>query len=121
MLPLFTGGAKVANLRLNKNKYEQILQNYYKTNLTAIQEVNDALSSLKIDDEKYHKNLQSFDMQKSDYSYMQKRYEQGVISKLDLIQQKETLLVMDKMVVSSKTDCLINQISLYKATGAAKI
>ena len=52
LLPVFTGGAKTANLKLNKNKYEQVLQNYYKTNLVAIQEVNDSLSSLKLDDEK---------------------------------------------------------------------
>lgn len=117
MLPIFTGGAKMANLRLNKNKYEQIMQSYYKTNLVAIQEVNDSLSSLKLDNEKYLKNVKSRDMQKEDYNYMKKRYEQGVISNLDLIQQKEALLVIDKMVASSKTDCYIDQISLYKATG----
>lgn len=117
MLPIFTGGAKMANLRLHKNKYEQIMQSYYKTNLVAIQEVNDSLSSLKLDNEKYLKNIKSRDMQKADYKYMEKRYEQGVISNLDLIQQKEALLVIDKMVASSKTDCYIDQISLYKATG----
>lgn len=117
MLPIFTGGAKTANLRLSRNKYEQTLQNYYKTNLVAIQEINDALSSLKLDNEKYENNLNSYDMQKKDYQYMQIRYNQGVISNLDLLQQKETLLDMTKMVVSSKTDCYINQISLYKAVG----
>ncbi len=117
MLPLFTGGKNTANLRLKKNQYEQILQNYYKTNLTAIQEVNDALSSLKLDNEKYEKNVNSYNMQKKDYNYMQTRYNQGIISNLDLLQQKETLLVNNKLVVSSKTDCYINQISLYKAVG----
>lgn len=117
MLPIFTGGAKFANLRINKNKYEQILQNYYKTNLVAIQEVNDSLSSLKLDNEKYQKNLKSYDMQKADFKYMKKRYEQGVISGLDLLQQKENLLVIDKAVIASKTECYIDQISLYKAVG----
>lgn len=117
MLPIFTGGAKMANLKLNKNKYEQVLQNYYKTNLVAIKEVNDSLSSLKLDDEKYKKNIKSYNMQKADFNYMQIRYKQGIISKLDLLQQKENLLVIDKMVAASKTDCYINQISLYKAVG----
>ena len=40
-LPIFTGLVRIANLKLNKNKYEQLLQKYQKTNLTAIQEVND--------------------------------------------------------------------------------
>lgn len=117
MLPIFTGGKLKANLRLNKNKYEQILQSYYKTNLVAIQEVNDSLSSLKLDTDKYHKNLKSYDMQKADFKYMQMRHDQGIMSGLDLLQQKENLLVIDKMVASSKTDCFIDQISLYKAVG----
>ena len=117
MLPLFTGGKLRANLRLKKNQYEQILQSYYKINLTAIQEVNDALSSLKLDNERYEKNVNSYKMQQDDYNYMKIRYKQGIISNLDLLQQKETLLTMNKMVVSSRTDCYINQISLYKAVG----
>ena len=117
MLPIFTGGAKFANLRLYKNQYEQILQEYYKTNLVAMQEVNDSLSSLNLDKEKHHKNLESYEMQKKDYNYMKVRYEQGIISYLDLLQQKETLLVMGKMVAASKTDCFIDQINLYKAVG----
>lgn len=117
MLPLFTGGKLKANLRLSKNKYEQVLQSYYKTNLTAIKEVNNSLTSLKLDDDKYRKNLKSYDMQKTDYNYMKKRYDQGVISNLDLLQQRETLLVLNKAVVTGKTDCYIDQISLYKAVG----
>ena len=39
MSPLFRGGSLVSNLRLKKATYERILQNYYKTNLTSIQEV----------------------------------------------------------------------------------
>lgn len=117
MLPIFTGGKLKANLRLNKNRYEQILESYYKTNLVAIQEVNDSLSSLKLDTDKYHKNLRTYDMQKTDFKYMEKRHEMGVMSGLDLLQQRENLLVINKMVVASKTDCFIDQISLYKAVG----
>ena len=116
MLDLFKGGAKVANLKLRKNYYEQSLENYFKTNLTAIQEVNDSLCSLKLDNDKYHKNLQSYKMQEKEYGYKEIKYSDGLISKLDLLQQKETLLTMNKMVVNSRIDYFINQISLYKAT-----
>ena len=43
LLPLFTGGSRIANLKLNKNKYKQAVENYQNTNLKAIQEVNDSL------------------------------------------------------------------------------
>ena len=49
MLPIFTGGARIANLKIKKTEYERLLQDYYKTNLTAIQEINDALVSVKKD------------------------------------------------------------------------
>ncbi len=117
MLDVFKGGAKIANFKLRKNYYEQTVQNYYKTNLISIQEVNDALCALKFDNNKYEKNLKSYNMQKNDYNYTKIKYINGIISNLDLIQQRETLLTMNKMVVSSKTDCYINQISLYKAVG----
>lgn len=117
MLDIFKGGAKIANFKLNKNYYEQTVQNYYKTNLVAIQEVNDALCALKFDNNKYQNNLKSYNMQENDYKFTKIKYNDGLISHLDLIQQRETLLTMNKMVVNSKTDCYINQISLYKAVG----
>ncbi len=118
MLDLFAGGRKFANLRLKKNTYEQVLQNYYKTNLTAIQEVNDALVSLKQDDKKYKTNLNVYEMEQKDFKYSEAKYDEGLISYLDLLQRKENLLVLNKQVVQNKLDCNIDYIGLYKATGA---
>lgn len=115
MLPLFTGGSRIANFKINKNKYEQSLLTYHKTNLTAIQEVNDSLSNLKLDNEKYVKNLETLGMEQKDFKFSEYKYNEGTISKLDLLQRKEALLVMQQLVASSQTDCLVNQISLYKA------
>ena len=95
-MPIFTGGRKVANLRLKKNTYERILQNYYKTNLTAIQEINDALVFAKMDKEKMQQTLKQANLERADYKFNEMRYEQGTISKLDLIQHKENLLTIDR-------------------------
>lgn len=118
MADLFAGGRKVANLRLKKNQYEQILQNYYKTNLTAIQEVNDSLVSLKQDDKKYKTNLNVYKMEQKDFGYSTHKYDEGLISYLDLLQRRENLLTLNKLVVTNKLDCNIDYIGLYKATGA---
>ena len=117
-LPIFTGGLKKANLKLNKNKYEQLLAQYQKTNLVAIQEVNDSLYNFKSSEEKLKNNSKAYDIQKKDYGYSKLKYSEGVISKLDILQQKEALLYMEKLLASSKTDCYIDKISLYKTTGA---
>lgn len=118
MASLFTGGKKVANLRIKKNEYEQILYSYYKTNITAIQEVNDSLVTLKQDDKKYKTNLNVYKMEQKDYKYSLARYDEGVMSYLDLLQKKENLLDLNKLVVQNKLDCNIDYIGLYKATGA---
>lgn len=117
LFPIFSGGSKITNLKLSKNKYDQILQNYFKTNLTAIQEVNDSLSTLKLDNEKYVNNISQLNMEEEDYSFNKRKYEEGIISKLDLIQHKENLLTMGKIVSSNKMDCAIDYIGLYKAVG----
>ena len=117
-LPLFTGFKKTANLKLNKNKYQQLLEQYQKTNLTAMQEVNDSLYNFKSDKEKYMNNVKALDIQKRDYGYSQSKFKKGVISKLDLLQQKESLLYMMQLAASAKADCYIDKISLYKTTGA---
>lgn len=117
LFPIFAGGSKTANLKLKKNKYDQVLQSYFKTNLIAIQEVNDSLSTLKLDNEKYVNNISQLKMEEKDYSFNKKKFEQGIISNLDLIQYKENLLVMNKLVATNKMDCAVDYIGLYKAVG----
>ncbi len=117
-LPIFTGGRRLATLRMKKDVYERMLNDYYKTNLTAIQEVNDALVSIKLDHEKYEDTKKQSDLEREDFGYSTNKYNQGVISKLDLVQVKENVLFTDKQVVNDKVDCLVDYIGLYKAVGS---
>lgn len=118
MTPLFQGGSLIANLRLKKASYERILQNYYKTNLTAIQEVNDALVASKLDKDKMLQTEKQFNLEKADYKYNENKFDEGTISKLDLIQYQENLLTIEKLVAQQKVECMTDAISLYKATGS---
>lgn len=118
MAPLFQGGSLKANLRLKKATYERVLQNYYKTNLTAIQEVNDALVASRLDKDKMSQTEKQYNLEKSDYGYNEQKFNQGTISKLDLIQYQENLLTIEKLVAQQKVECMTDAISLYKATGS---
>lgn len=115
---LFTGGRKISNLRVKKSVYEIALQNYEKTNLTAIQEVNDALVAIKHDGIKYEENKKQNELEERDYAIREMRFNEGIISRLDLIQAKENLLSVKKLVLSDKADCFIDYIGFYKAVGA---
>jgi len=118
MLPVFTGGQRVANLKLKKVQYDKMLENYHKTNLTAIQEVNDALVTVQRDSEKLSEHKKQLKLETEDFGYTQQRYGAGIISKLDLVQLKENLLTVNQLVSSSTADCYVDYISLYKATGS---
>ncbi len=117
-LPIFTGFKRLANLKMSKNAYEQILEQYQKTNLVAMQEINDSLYNLKSDKEKLLNNQKAYEIQKEDYNISDKKFQLGVISKLDLLQQHEALLYIEQLRAGSKIDCFIDKIGLYKATGA---
>ncbi len=117
-LPLFTGFKRIANLKLNKNKYAQILEQYQKTNLVAIQEVNDSLYNYKSDNKKFENNIKALEAQNKDFKLASAKFREGVISKLELLQQRESLLFMEQLTASSKMDCYVDKLALYKATGA---
>lgn len=117
-LPLFTGGRRIANLRVKKDEYERVLNNYYKTNITAIQEVNDAMVSLKLDNDKYDDIKTRAKLEREDFGYSTNKYNEGTISKLDLVQVRENVLYTDQQVVNDKINCLVDYIGLYKAVGS---
>lgn len=118
VLPIFTGGKRLANLRLKRSTYDRMLEDYLKVNQTAIQEINDSLVSLKQDKKKLAQNEEHQILETKDFSYSKDKYSQGVISKKDLLQVQENLLTVDKLVASGKADCLIDTIGIYKAVSA---
>ena len=118
LLPIFTGGKRIANLRLKKSTYDRMLENYLKINQTAVQEVNDSLVSLKQDRERLSQNEEQEKLETIDFSYSKDKYKQGVISKKDLLQMQENLLSVKKLVTSNKADCYVDCIGLYKSVSA---
>ncbi|CDE92099.1 rND efflux system outer membrane lipoprotein NodT family [Fusobacterium sp. CAG:815] len=63
-LDLFTGGYKKAVLKYNKLEYEKALQIYEKAILTSIQELNDAMMSIKTANSNYEKSKERFNLEK---------------------------------------------------------
>ena len=118
MQTIFAGGRIKANLKSKKIVYEKSLRNYEKVNLTSMQEVNDTLVAINMDREKLSKQQEIQKLEEKDFELNQLKYDEGVISKLDLNQRKENLMSVNKMVYSSKFDCMIDYINYYKAVGS---
>ena len=118
MQNIFAGGKIKANLKLKKYAYEKSLKKYEQVNLTSMQEVNDTLVAVNMDREKLSKQQEIQTLEQKDFSLSELKYQEGVISKLDLNQRQENLMNVNKMVYSSQFDCLIDYINYYKAVGA---
>lgn len=114
---IFAGGQKLARLKAKKYRYQEMLENYQKTILQSFQEVNDSLISLKTDSQKNKDNLSRINFELNNLDLINVKYEHGAIAYLDTLQYKERVLVLDKEQIQSKTDCLIDSLSLYKAAG----
>lgn len=114
---LFSGGQRRARLKGQKYVYDEMIQTYQKTILTAFQEVNDSLASLKYDSQKNKDNLDRLKLEKDNYSLISNKYSYGEISYLDTLQYKERIYTLQREQVATKTACLVDTLSLYKAAG----
>lgn len=114
---LFKGGYKVANLKVYKTKYEQILEAYRQTDLNALNEVNDSLIMIKQDSDIDKNTTTNLATQKDTFQRATKSYKSGVISYPDLLNQKVSLLSVQQNQVTTKTQRLIDYITLYKSVG----
>jgi len=114
---LFKGGAKVANLKLNKALYDEQLHQYQQTILTSLQEVNDALASLKAHHNALEQSRASNLSLQKQLGYQQMQLDEGLISSSDLYASKLQLAQSNQGLVQAKLLGLIDTINLYKALG----
>lgn len=116
-LDLFKGGYKVANLKVNKARYEQMFEAYRQADLVAIKEVNDSLLIIR-EDTKINNNTNiNLKIQEDNYKRALKSYKYGVIDYPTLLLQQEQFITMQQNQINTNTACLIDYITLYKSVG----
>ena len=119
--PIFQGGRLMAVLKAKKYKYEQMFNNYQKTILTSIQEINDSLLELKTDTSKNKNDIKRVQCETKYYNDMNYKYEKGAISYLDTLKYKENLLTLQKEETQSETEVLVASLGLYKSVGGINL
>ena len=120
-IDLFSGGRKIALLKLKKFEYEEALNSYQKSILTGIKEMNSGLAEYKDAAENYKESANRLQLQNQTYSLMQDQFEIGAASDLDVLYAKEAYLMVKKDEVSNKINSVISTIGLYKAAGGADL
>lgn len=114
---IFMGGRKIANLKIQKAKYEELFEKYRQTDLEAVKEVNTALCFIKHDTEIDSSTIKKLNYEYQNLNSSKRKFNQGVISQPEYLNELSKFISLQNDAVNTKTQRLINYFTLYKAVG----
>ena len=117
-LPIFDGGRNRANLALAKSRYEEALANHEGKLLTALREVEDALSDVQQKQKQEQVQAQSREAAARAYQVARARYERGVSTYLDVTDAQRSSLTADRAAAQINTQRLLATVAVARALGA---
>ena len=120
-MDLFSGGRKMAFLKIKKYQYEQALNDYKKTMLVGVKEVNSGLAEYKSSIDNYNEVQKRMNTENTIYELAKCKHRIGASSELTELYSKEMYLITKKEEVSSKINAIISAIGLYKAVGGVDL
>jgi multidrug efflux system outer membrane protein len=116
-LPIFAGGANVANLDLSKIEKNVSIAQYEKTLQSAFKEVDDALAARATLDEQLAAQRALLEDSSESYRLADMRFRNGVDSFLPVLDAQRALYSAQLGVVGLQLLRLENMATLYKALG----
>jgi multidrug efflux system outer membrane protein len=116
-LPLFDGGRNKANLALSKARYEEALANHEGRLLTALREVEDALSDTR--QRQLQGEAQAASQQAAARALLvaTARYERGLSTYLDVTDAQRSALAADRTAAQIGTQRLLAAVAVARALG----
>ena len=117
-LPLFDGGRNKANLALSKARYGEALANHEGRLLTALREVEDALSDVQQRAKQGAVQAQSQQAAARAVLVARARYERGLSTYLDVTDAQRSSLAADRSAAQIRTQRLLATVAVARALGA---
>ena len=114
---IFAGGRKIANLKFQKAKYEELFEQYRQVDLEAVKEVNTSLCIIKHDTEIENGVNEKLNLETQNLHNAEKMLNRGVISKTQYINSENMYINRDMDLTKAKTRRLVNYYTLYKTVG----
>ena len=111
----------MAFLKLNKVRYEEALNDYQKTILVGIKEINSGILEYKTYMGNYNESFERLKTQTRIYDLAKEKNKIGTSGNIEVLYAKEAYLMTEKEEVSNKINSIISTISLYKATGGVDL
>ena len=117
LMPIFTGGRNIANLKISKTQKEMMVVNYEKAIQTAFKEVLDGLNARELTSLKLKSANDIFENSNTIYNINQNKYKNGAISNIDFINSLIQFNSSQIYYNSVKQEYLSSVIIVYKVTG----
>jgi multidrug efflux system outer membrane protein len=117
-LPIFDGGRNKSNLALSKARYGEALANHETRLLTALREVEDALSDVQ--QRRKQGEVQALSQQAAARAVLvaQARYERGLSTYLDVTDAQRSSLAADRTSAQIRTQRLLATVAVARSMGA---
>ena len=114
---IFNGGKFDAQVRLARATYDADVATYRQTVLTAFQQVEDAVSTLRILDKELDASRESVKASQDSLNISLNEYKAGTVDYLTVITSQNTLLTDQLTLVSIQTRRLVASVQLIEALG----
>ena len=116
-LPIFNGGANLANLRQAKAAYEEAVANYRQQVLVAFREVEDGLSDLRLLARQTDLLERAVASSRGATSLSVIRYKAGLVSYIEVIDSQRTQLASEISLTQARAERLSATVLLVRALG----
>jgi NodT family efflux transporter outer membrane factor (OMF) lipoprotein len=115
--PIFNGGRTRANIEVTNARQEQALIAYRKTILTALQDVDDALSAVDNDKRQLANEGNALLSATRAEEIARTRYRGGLVTYSDVLQAQANRISLENQVAETKGALARDTVALYKALG----
>jgi multidrug efflux system outer membrane protein len=116
-LPIFDAGRNRANLKLAQARYDEAVANHEGRLLTALREVEDALSDVQQRQQQGDVQAQAQQAAARALLVAQARYDRGVSTYLDVTDAQRSTLAADRAAAQIRTQRLLAAVSVARALG----
>ena len=117
VIPLFDGGVKAANMESAIKAHDASVAAYRQSVLTAFQEVEDQLSSLRLLNEEINTQQQAVESARESVKLLNNQYKAGTTDYLNVMIAQGVALNNEKQAVTLKSQQLQTAVLLIKSLG----
>jgi len=115
--PIFEGGRIAANIKEQRAAYEENVANYRESVLTAFQDVENSLSSLKYLADQSEAENEALEQFQIALNLTNDRYSRGIVSYFDVIEAQGNALNAEQQTVQIAGNRIATTVQLIKALG----